>query len=219
VKPRSVAVAAVGLAFAVALGIQILARTYHAVRYWTVVVLVAIFGTMVADIIDFVFHMPLYVSTALFGSLVGAVLLAWWAVEGTLSIHSIFSRRREVFYWATVFFTFVLGTAAGDLTASTLKLGFLGSGAVFFAMIMLPWIGFRLLRLNGVWCFWVAYILTRPLGASFADWMAEGHGRGLGLGPRNVSVIWALAIAAMVIWMATRRTEELPTPDPEPQRG
>ncbi|CAN5612034.1 membrane protein [soil metagenome] len=212
VHPRAAAVLAVGLTFAAAVAVQIISRRYHAGRYWMVVVLVAVFGTMVADVIDFIYHVPLGPSTAVFAALVGAVLLAWWLTERTLSIHSIVSRRREGFYWATVFLTFVLGTAAGDLTADTLELGFLGSGIVFLGMILVPLLAHRLLKVNEVLCFWVAYILTRPLGASFADWMSAPHSRnGLGLGPLKVSVIWASAIAAMVVWMAMRRSQELPT--------
>jgi len=218
VRPRSLPLGGVGLTFAVALAVQIRSRRYHAARYWTVVILVAVFGTMVADVIDFIFDLPLYIATPVFAAMVGAVLWAWWAVEGTLSIHSIFSRRREAFYWTTVFLTFVLGTAAGDWTAETLKLGYLWSGVAFGAMMVVPLIGFKVFKLNGVLCFWVAYILTRPLGASFADWMSAATSRGgLGMGPLKVSVIWAVAIAVMVIWMATRRDEELPTPDPEPE--
>ncbi len=211
-KHRGVAEAAVGLALAAAVLVQILSRRYHAGRYWMVVILVAVFGTMVADVIDFRFHLSLVISTALFSALVAAVLMAWWKTEGTLSIHSIFSRRRESFYWATVLLTFILGTAAGDLTATTLHLGYLGSGFLFFAMILVPLVAYHFLGLSEVLCFWVAYILTRPLGASFADWMSEGHSRGgLGLGPAKVSLIWALPIIALVIWVGTRRNRELPT--------
>ncbi len=211
-KHRAVAELAIGSAFAAAVAVQICSRRYHALRYWTVVVLVAIFGTMVADVIDFKFHLPLMRSTALFAGLVGAVLLAWWMTEGTLSIRSIVTRRRESFYWATVFLTFVLGTAAGDWTADTLKLGFLGSGLVFGAMILVPLIARKRFGLNEVLCFWVAYILTRPLGASFADWMSASHSRsGLGIGAAKVSAIWSVAIGVMIFWMASRRSQDLPT--------
>jgi len=202
-KKRAAAVGVTALVFIASLAVQVLARRFHAVRYWTVVILVAIFGTMVADIIDFIFHMPLSWSTPVFAVLVGVVLQAWWKVEGTLSIHSIYSRRREAFYWTTVFLTFVLGTAAGDWTASSLHLGYLGSGFLFLFLIALPLIGFRVFDLNGVACFWTAYVLTRPLGASFADWMSEAHSRGgLGLGPAKVSLIWSIAIVVMVAILA-----------------
>ena len=204
-KHRAAGESVVGAAFATALLVQILSRHYHALRYWTVVALVAIFGTMVADVIDFRFHLPLILATAVFGTLVGAVLLAWWLTERTLSIHSITTRRRESFYWATVFLTFVLGTAAGDLTADTLQLGFLGSGIVFAAMMLVPLIAHQRFGFNEVLCFWVAYIITRPLGASFADWMSAPHSHGgLGMGPGTVSVLWAAVIGALVLGMAIR---------------
>lgn len=208
-KHRSIAELFVGVAFGVALLVQILSRSYHALRYWTVVALVAVFGTMVADVIDFRFDLPLTISTAAFSALVGGVLLAWWLTEGTLSIHSITTRRRESFYWATVFLTFVLGTAAGDLTADTLHLGFLGSGFVFAALMLVPLIAHQRFAVNEVLCFWVAYIITRPLGASFADWMSAPHSHGgLGLHPGPVSVAWAVVIAAVLLGKTIRSPRE-----------
>jgi len=198
--------------FGVVLAVQMRLRQYVPFAYWLTVVVVSVTGTLYTDILTDHLGVPLWISTTVFSVLLAAVFAVWYAREGTLSIHSIFSRRREAFYWATVFLTFVLGTAAGDLTADTLKLGFLGSGFVFLAMILVPLVAHRWFGFNEVFRFWVAYILTRPLGASFADWMSAAHGHGgLGLGPGKVSVLWAAAIAAMVFWMAMRRSQELPT--------
>ena len=121
-----------------------------------------------------------------------------------MSIHSITTRRRELYYWATVLATFALGTAAGDLTAMTLKLGYLESGLIFLAGILIPWAAWRWWRLNEVVAFWAAYVLTRPLGASFADWVAKpaSKGAGLGVGDGPVTLILVVAIVAFVVWMA-----------------
>ncbi len=166
--------------------------------YWSAVVMVSVFGTMAADVVHVVAGIPYVVSTVVFAVLLAVVLGAWYRSEGTLSIHSIDTPRRERFYWATVLTTFALGTAAGDLTAGTLKLGYFSSGVLFAAAIAVPALA-RLAGLNAVAAFWWAYVLTRPLGASFADWMGVGtsHG-GLGWGTGPVSLGLAALIAAAV---------------------
>jgi uncharacterized membrane-anchored protein len=141
-----------------------------------------------------------------------AVLGLWYAVEGTLSIHSIHTRRREAFYWATVLLTFALGTAAGDWTASSLHLGYLPSGVLFGIAFLLPALAYWRFGLNPILGFWLSYILTRPFGASFADWFGGPRGRGgLALGMGEVSLVLTILIVAVVAYFAVsgsdRRTE------------
>jgi uncharacterized membrane-anchored protein len=174
---------------------------YEAWTYWTVVVMVAVFGTSAADGLHVGLGIPYVASTAFYAVVLAVVFLVWYRVEGTLSIHSIRTRRREAFYWATVFATFALGTACGDMTATTLHIGYLGSGFMFLGLILIPWLGHRYLGLNEVLAFWIAYVLTRPLGASFADWMAvEPHRGGLGLGAGGA----ALILVAIVVLCISR---------------
>jgi uncharacterized membrane-anchored protein len=161
--------------------------------------------------------------------LVAAIFIAWYRSEGTLSIHSITTRRRELFYWAAVLATFALGTAAGDLTALTLNLGFFPSVLLFAAVISVPAIGWWRFRLNPILAFWLAYIVTRPLGASFADGFSKPNNGGLGIGDGPVSAVALVAFAGLVAYVAvtkfdvqSARHEEHPHlylephPDPEP---
>ncbi len=192
--------------FAVALGAQFAVRRYIPAVYWLAVVMVSVFGTMAADVAHIVLGVPYVVSTAAFAVALAVVFLVWHRVEGTLSIHSITTRRREVFYWAAVLVTFALGTATGDLTATTLHLGYLASGVVFAVVIAVPFIAWRWLGLNAVAAFWFAYIVTRPLGASFADWMGVSHARGgLDWGTGPVSLVLAAIIAVLVGVLARQR--------------
>jgi len=185
-------------AFAACFLVQFEARRYVPWRYRLFVTVVAIFGTMVADVTHILLGLPYAVSTPAFAILVTGILITWWRVEGTLSVHSVTTGRRELFYWATVLATFALGTAFGDLTATTLGLGYLGSGLLFAALIAVPAIGFRL-GLGAITAFWAAYIVTRPLGASFADWLAVSTARGgLDVGALTVSTVGLAAIAAVV---------------------
>jgi uncharacterized membrane-anchored protein len=201
----AVGLGAVGLA--IALVLQLSARRYIPWIYWLAVVMVSVFGTMAADVLHIVIGIPYLVSTAFFAILLAAVFYTWYRVEGTLSIHSITTRRRELFYWAAILTTFALGTAAGDMTAITLHLGYFASGIVFAIVIAIPAIAFRWLRLNAVLAFWFAYVVTRPLGASFADWMGVSTARGgLDWGTGFVSLGLAILIAVLVGWQsATRR--------------
>ncbi|MGH2496907.1 MAG: COG4705 family protein, partial [Ktedonobacteraceae bacterium] len=154
----------------VALALQLAVRRYIPWVYWLAVVMVAIFGTMAADVLHVVLGIPYVVSTAFFILALVIIFVAWYASERTLSIHSITTTRRELFYWATVMATFALGTAVGDLTAATLGLGYFSSGVLFAILFALPALAYWLFRLNAIFAFWFAYIMTRPLGASFADW-------------------------------------------------
>jgi uncharacterized membrane-anchored protein len=181
---------------------------YEAWTYWSVVVMVAIFGTSAADALHVGLGIPYLDSTIFYALVLAAVFTAWHRTEGTLSIHSIYTRRREAFYWATVLATFALGTAAGDMTATTLHLGYLGSIALFAVLIGVPFAGYRWFGLNEVVAFWAAYVLTRPLGASIADWAAvEPHRGGLGLGAGGVSLILAAVVLLLIRRLAKTRID------------
>nr|WTB29102.1 hypothetical protein OG781_05925 [Streptomyces sp. NBC_00830] len=196
------AVALGGLALTAALAVQFALRQYVAWAYWTAVVMVSVFGTMAADVLHVGLGVPYAVSAPAFLAVLAAVFVLWYASERTLSIHSIRTRRRETFYWAAVLATFALGTAAGDLTA-TVGFGYLGSVALFAAAICVPALAHRFGALNAVTAFWTAYVITRPLGASLADWMALGHARGgLGLGLAPVTLAWTAAIVGFVGYLA-----------------
>ncbi|WP_042422017.1 COG4705 family protein [Streptacidiphilus anmyonensis] len=201
-------VPAAGVVLAVALAVQLLAKRYSAAVYWFAVVMVSVFGTMAADVLHVQLGIPYVVSTGFFAVVLAAVLGLWYATEKTLSIHSITTRRRELFYWATVLTTFALGTATGDMTASTLKLGYFSSGVLFAVLIAIPTVGHWKLGLNAIFAFWFAYIVTRPLGASFADWMGVSHGRGgLDWGTGPVSLVLAALIAVFVGYLAVSRKD------------
>jgi uncharacterized membrane-anchored protein len=162
-----------------------------------------LFGTMVADIIHVLAGVPYLVSTPIFLVALAVIFITWWATQRTLSIHTINTRAREWFYWGAVLATFALGTAAGDLTAKVFNLGYLDSGYLFAVLFVLPGLAFRFVKLNGVFAFWFAYVMTRPLGASFADWFAMSHAKGgLDFGPGPVSAISSLAIIALVIYLS-----------------
>jgi uncharacterized membrane-anchored protein len=194
-----IAVAAAAAVLAVALTVQLRARHYRANVYWFAVVMVSVFGTMAADVLHVGLGIPYTISTTGFAIALAVVLAAWYLSERTLSIHTVTRGRPELFYWATVLATFALGTAAGDLTATTLGWGYLLSGLVFAAAIGVPALAFRARRLNAIAAFWTAYVITRPLGASFADWMGVPVARGgLGWGTGPVTALWAAAIVALV---------------------
>ncbi|WP_189301786.1 COG4705 family protein [Streptomyces albospinus] len=189
--------------FALLLVAQFRTRRYRAGIYWSAIVMVSVFGTMAADVVHVIAGVPYAVSTAAFSVALAVILFAWYRSEGTLSIHSIRTRRRETFYWATVLATFALGTAVGDLLAGTLNLGYLPAGIVFGVLILVPALSGRFLGLNAVAAFWGAYILTRPLGASFADWMGVSAGRGgLDWGTGPVTLALTVPIAALVGYLA-----------------
>lgn len=195
------------LGFVVAFVLQFRQTRYVAWIYWFFVVMVAIVGTMAADIMHVVVGVPFSYSTLGFALVLGAVFLLWHRSEKTLSIHAITTRRRELFYWLTVCATFALGTAAGDMTAATLKLGFFISGLLFLAFFLAPAAGWRFFGLNDIFTFWFAYIMTRPLGASFADWAGKpARISGLGFGDGAVSLVLTLLILAFVGIGSARRS-------------
>ncbi|AFM43038.1 uncharacterized membrane-anchored protein [Desulfosporosinus acidiphilus SJ4] len=198
-----VAVILGAVGFFIALILQFSARKYVAWIYWLLVVMVAIFGTMVADVIHIVLGVPYYASTIAFAIILTVVFATWYKVEKTLSIHSIYTRRREVFYWAAVLATFAMGTATGDMTAMTLNLGYLASGILFIVLFVLPAVGYFLFGLNEIFAFWFAYIMTRPLGASFADWFGKPKGiTGLGYGDGIVVAVLTILIVIFVVYLS-----------------
>ena len=191
------------VAFCGSLAVQLRTRRYRAWPYWTAVAMVGVFGTMAADVLHVALHVPYAVSTTLFTIVLAAVFATWYRSEGTLSIHTVYTTRRELFYWATVIATFALGTAVGDLTATTLHLGYFTSAIVFGLAMTVPAIGYRWFGLNAVVAFWAAYVLTRPFGASVADWLGVSHARGgLDLGPGPVALAFGVLIVGFVAYLA-----------------
>jgi uncharacterized membrane-anchored protein len=183
------------------------------------VVMVAIFGTMAADVLHIGLGIPYLVSTVFFTIVLAVIFAVWYKTENTLSIHSINTPRREIFYWATVLATFALGTAAGDMTATTMHLGYFSSGVLFTILISVVTIAHYVVKglmaaehrhqsRNAVLAFWLAYILTRPLGASFADWIGVPHSRsGLGFGTGPVSLILLVIIICFVSYLTVSRKD------------
>src|SRR5271155_5454567 len=215
--PIAGAIGIFGLWFAIWL--QMRQREYRAPIYWFAVMMVAIFGTMAADGIHDGASIPYSVTTPLFALVVAAIFFLWYRSEGTLSIHSITTRRRESYYWAAVLATFALGTAAGDLTALSLHLGFFYSVLLFAAIIAIPAVGWWRFDMNPIFAFWFAYVVTRPLGASFADWFSKPPSTsGLGLGDGVVSGLALIVFVALVTYVTVtkRDVQDDRHADPQP---
>ncbi len=184
--------------FLAALWVQLRADTYHPVRYWTTVLSVALFGTMIADGPHVVLGTPYWVDSIVYLMLLVAVLAWWRRSEGTISVHSITTARRERFYWGVVLLTFGLGTALGDATAIDVGMGFVWSILLFGVLILLP-LGLWRLGLDATIAFWASYALTRPLGASVADWLAKGPSEGgVGWGTGPVTAVGLAVFVALV---------------------
>jgi uncharacterized membrane-anchored protein len=197
--------------FVLALWWQFRVRRYIAVVYWLAVAMVAVFGTLAADGLHVELHVPYIGSTIFYAIVLAVVFYLWRRSEGTLSIHSIVTRRREAYYWLTVLVTFALGTAAGDLTAFVLHLGFLASGLMFTGLILVPALAWWRFGLNEIVAFWWAYVLTRPLGASFADWLSKPHAlSGMDLGDGQVAAVATVIIAVLVAYVAVTRNDIQP---------
>ncbi len=203
-----------GSGLAVALGIQFRARKYVPWMYWLCVVLISIVGTLITDkLVDDV-GVSLWTCTIGFGAAMIATFAVWYSSEKTLSIHSIDTTKREAFYWLAILFTFALGTAAGDLLAEGLNIGYFNSVLMFLAMIALVAIAWQFLNFNEIAAFWMVYILTRPLGASTGDLLSQAKvDGGLGLGTTVTSLIFLSAIVALVSYLTTlQRRKALTTP-------
>lgn len=190
-------------------------KRYSPGIYWLAVVLISIVGTLITDNLTDNFGVSLTTTTVIFAVALAAVFATWYGVEKTLSIHSIRTVRREAFYWLAILFTFALGTAAGDLVAESLKFGYPLSALLFAGAIAIVALAHYRLRLNAVLAFWIAYILTRPLGASLGDYLSQTRDDGgLGLGPVVTSAIFLLAILATVIFLTVTKKDAAPeTPE------
>jgi len=194
---------------AVALVWQFAQKRYVPAAYWLSVVLISIVGTLITDNLVDNFQVPLLATTIAFSIALALTFLLWFRAEGTLSIHSIFTGRREAFYWLAILFTFALGTAAGDLVAEKFALGYLATGVLFGMIILSLSFGYFALGLDPILAFWLVYILTRPLGASFGDLMSQpAQYGGFGLGTIVTSAIFLAAIVAIVIFMSLRHEGE-----------
>ncbi len=185
---------------AVALLWQFRARRYVPGVYWLAVVFISVVGTLITDNLTDRFGVPLSVTTTLFTVAMLATFAAWFASEKTLSIHTIYTTRREAFYWSAILFTFALGTAAGDYLAESLDIGYWKSGLLFASLIGLVALAYFVLKISEVLAFWLAYVLTRPLGASIGDYTSQSrHAGGLGLGTTVTSFAFLAVIVGLVV--------------------
>ncbi|MBW4078933.1 MAG: hypothetical protein HIU84_10595 [Acidobacteria bacterium] len=206
------AVLAGAVVFTFALYAQLRAPRYLVVTYWSAVVMVSVFGTMCADAVHVGLGVPYVISAICFALALAGIFVTWRHFESTLSIHSITTTRRELFYWSTVTATFALGTATGDMTAYTLNFGFFSSALWFSVLLTMPALYFALTRKNAIASFWCAYVLTRPVGASFADWCGVSTLRGgLDWGPGNVAMALTLLIVINVVLLAWRTSSQMRT--------
>lgn len=202
---------AVGALLLVTLFFQFRLKKYVPSVYWLAVVLISVVGTLITDNLVENFHVSLVASTIGFAIALAATFAGWYASEKTLSIHSIVTRKREAFYWLTILFTFALGTAAGDLVAEKMALGYLNSALLFAGVIALITVAHLKFRLDAVLSFWAAYILTRPLGASIGDFFSQAKADGgQGLGTTGTSAIFLTAILAVVTYLTVTRRDEIP---------
>jgi uncharacterized membrane-anchored protein len=200
-----------GALLAALLIVQFRLRRYVPPVYWGVVVVISVFGTLITDNLTDRYHVPLMTSTIVFSVVLAIVFAVWYWSERTLSIHTIFTTRREAFYWLAILFTFALGTAAGDLVAEKFSLGYGVSLLIFGGIIAAITVAHFGLKLNAVLAFWLAYILTRPLGASIGDGLSQSkHAGGLGLGTTDTSYIFLGCILALVTYLTVTRRDRTP---------
>lgn len=199
--------------FIVFLILQLRARTYIPALYWLTVVLISVVGTLISDNLVDGFGISLKTTTIAFSAILALVFAAWYHSERTLSIHSIVTFKRECFYWSAILFTFALGTSAGDLVAEGFDLGYFWAANLFGLCILIAAAAYFLFKQNAVVCFWIAYILTRPFGASIGDLFAKPHiAGGLGLGTISTSIIFLTIISGLVVFLtATRKDSEVVT--------
>ena len=201
-----------GALLAVLLVVQFRLSRYVPPVYWAVVVVISVFGTLITDNMTDRYGVPLALSTLVFTAVLALVFFVWWSIEHTLSIHSIVTSRREGFYWLAILFTFALGTAAGDLVGEKLSLGY-GVSIVLFAAAIVIVAGAHFAgRIGAVLAFWLAYILTRPLGASIGDFLSQSDPKagGLGLGTTGTSYIFLACILALVTYLSITKRDQTP---------
>ncbi len=199
-----------GVILAIALFFQFRSKKYVAAIYWFTIVTISVFGTLVTDNLSDGLGIPLIYSTIAFSVLLALTFIVWYAKEKTLSIHSIVTKRREVFYWLAILFTFALGTAVGDLIAETFNLGYLLTLGIFIAVTVVVAIGYFRYKWNPVLSFWIAYILTRPLGASIGDYLSQARtDGGIGLGTTGTSIIFLTAILGTVTYLSMTKKDAM----------
>ncbi len=206
-----VAAVVVGMMLLIALFVQFRSRKYVPAIYWAAVVLISVAGTLITDNLVENLGVPLWVTTVVFAVVLCLTFVAWYMVEKSLSVHTIKTTRREIFYWSAILFTFTLGTAGGDLLSEGAHLGYLYSGLLFAGSIALVTLLYYKAGLNAVVAFWIAYILTRPLGASLGDLLSQPTGNGgLGLGTVVTSVAFLVVIVGLVIFRSHRVNDPQP---------
>ncbi|QFP76074.1 hypothetical protein [Deinococcus sp. AJ005] len=196
--------------------VQFRLKKYVPGVYWLAIVLISVVGTLITDNLTDNFGVSLWTSSAIFAAALAATFTTWYLRERTLSIHSIFTAKREGFYWLAVLFTFALGTATGDLLAEKLQLGYLNSVLLFAGVITVAALAHVYLKLGSILTFWIVYILTRPLGASIGDFLSQAKvDGGLGLGTTVTSLIFLAAILAIVSYLGVTRRDQVALIDPE----
>lgn len=195
--------------FAIALAVQLTRGRYIPAIYWLVVVLVSVVGTLISDNLVDNLGFTLATTSIAFASALAVVFVAWYRSEATLSVHSIRSTKRELYYWAAILFTFALGTSAGDLAAEATGLGYGLAALMFASAIGLTAAAYYVFKINGILAFWIAYILTRPLGASTGDLLSRPlKDGGLGLGTTTTSAVFLTVIVALVIFLTSARSRD-----------
>jgi uncharacterized membrane-anchored protein len=193
------------------LAVQFWTRRYVPPVYWLAVVAISIVGTLITDNLTDNLNVALTTTTTVFAIALAATFAIWYASERTLSIHTIVTTKREAFYWLAILFTFALGTAAGDLIAEKFNVGYWKSGLIFGSGIALVYIAWKVFKVNEILAFWIAYVLTRPLGASIGDYLSQAkHDGGLGLGTTRTSFVFLTAILAIVVYLTRTRRDEAP---------
>ncbi len=206
--------------FIIGLVFQLSSKKYIPTLYWFVVVLISIVGTLISDNIVENLGVALTTSSMLFGISLIAVFTFWWLSERTLSVHSIVTRKRELFYWAAILFTFALGTSAGDLISEASGLGYPLAALLFASLIGVVAFAYYRLKINGVLAFWLAYILTRPLGASIGDLLSQSSkAGGLGLGTTITSAVFLAVIIGLVTYLTITHTDRIPALEPQEVSG
>ena len=193
---------------------QFKSKQYVPGVYWLAVVLISVVGTLITDNLTDHFNVNLITTTTIFAAALALVFASWQSIEHTLSIHSIRTTRREAFYWLTILFTFALGTAAGDLVAEKINIGYWKSALVFAGLIAVVTVAHKVFHANAIAMFWAGYILTRPLGASIGDYMSQAKvDGGLGIGTTGTSAVFLGVIGLVVIYMARRETSAVQAPN------
>lgn len=200
--------AVMGVLLVIALIVQFRTRRYVPAIYWLVVVLLSVFGTLITDNLTDNLHVPLTTTSIIFAVALAIVFATWYWCEKSLSIHSIYTTRRESFYWLAILFTFALGTAVGDLVAEKFQVGYLLSAGIFAAIIAIVTLAHLRFGANAILSFWIAYIVTRPLGASLGDYLSQDpKDGGLGLGAVVTSAIFLAAILIVVTYLAVTKKD------------